>query len=203
AFLALIASAVLSLPLMLRAGLKFKHIAIVVVVLAAVLLLLPDEMVSANTVLLMERINQPDFDRFDIYRLAWNAFLENPLLGVGPGQIVNLTAALSIDSIRLTAHNFVLNSLSELGLVGAIPYFALVGLVVVRTYRLAAKTLTAVPLGLWVGLLATMLANIVDVPFAGQHYLALFCTVAALVKLLSRDFQDEAITPQAEAKGTV
>lgn len=59
-------------------------------------------------------------ERTVIWSMAWRAFSQHSLLGVGPG---NFTAALGIGA-ELTAHNTVIGIMVELGTIGVVLYAA-------------------------------------------------------------------------------
>jgi O-antigen ligase len=67
-------------------------------------------------------------DRTNIWKRAWGYFLQNPVLGLGWGQLeptVLRDTPVIVGDIAASAHNSLLKMLSESGLVGTIPFIAL------------------------------------------------------------------------------
>ncbi len=78
-------------------------------------------------------------DRVTFYRIAWQSFKEHPLTGTGPFTFgLNLLKQLSIppDQPHSHAHNLILNTAAELGLLGLLALSATVTLVVRRLVNL-------------------------------------------------------------------
>lgn len=68
-----------------------------------------------------------NLDRGEIRTIAWDAFVDNPLLGVGPLQLATDGVDLASDE-RFPgghAHNILLEPLATWGLVGTVPFVAL------------------------------------------------------------------------------
>jgi hypothetical protein len=72
--------------------------------------------------------------RLHLFRSAWSAFLDHPLLGVGLNRVADTNA---VDGVgHPNVHNLVLHSLAELGLLGTVAYLALYVLLVARIVRI-------------------------------------------------------------------
>ena len=93
-------------------------------------------MLGGNT-LLWERLDRIDADaltRTTIFAAHWNAFLDSPLFGYGLGSFADLNSQIMTREnygdlwLIRAAHNVYLQWLEEAGLIGAVPMFALVGL---------------------------------------------------------------------------
>jgi O-antigen ligase len=80
-------------------------------------------------------------DRALMFRIYWRAFQESPLMGYGLGTFdtvnkLNLSAStFEGDWSTRAAHNVYLQWLMEAGLIGALPMFACIGLVMFKTWR--------------------------------------------------------------------
>ena len=94
--------------------------------------------------ILLERINEHSpggFDRAHMFAVYWRAFQESPLMGYGLGtfDIVNKlnlsSSTFGEDWSQRAAHNVYLQWLLEAGLIGAIPMFSCIGLILFRTWR--------------------------------------------------------------------
>jgi len=91
----------------------------------------PTSSVTADSVAEYARArSQVRLGRADTWRLAWDEFNNSPVLGVGPGQFGRSTQSEGQDSRVVAgshAHNIVLQPLVSWGLVGAVPFFVLLG----------------------------------------------------------------------------
>lgn len=170
-----------ALPLFFKAGLKTKHLLAALAVLALFIFSVPTEVVNTDYQLFATRIDNVDYGRLDLWRVAWSTFLENPIWGVGPNCVYIYNDRVMPFAV-LHTHNFVLNNLAEVGLVGSIPFFLIVGLLVKRSYRLVVDTACArrenmLALGILIGLLATLAHGMVEPTFPGAEYSTVFWTL--------------------------
>ena len=107
-------------------------------------------------------------ERMARWQSAWNMFLDNPLLGVGPGNyaVAYKTYALPGWSDPLGhAHNFYLNMMAETGVLGAGAYLSLVGIWFWHGFRVVRRTsgtARAMALGLVGVLTASAVHNFFD-----------------------------------------
>jgi O-antigen ligase len=101
----------------------------------------------------VERIMNEDesaAERAALRKLAWEVFLERPLLGIGWRQFVRRSEAVGLTGITpageilgLGPHNLYLTVLSELGMLGGVPFFAWLAALwwgIVRQRRKALST---------------------------------------------------------------
>jgi O-antigen ligase len=107
---------------------------IVILLLVTVVLLL-----NPLTYVLFDRISAIEtsgsfFSRITFYEEVWRAFLRNPITGVGIGNLSYYATFIIPASGAPSAHNIVLGALGEIGVVGAILYFTLIGLVIRNIY---------------------------------------------------------------------
>src|SRR5277367_3530662 len=87
AILAIVAATLLSLPFLRRAGLKMKHAVLALVALGLMGALVPMDLLQTNVDLFVYRLENPDHTRAEIMQASWQAFMENPVFGVGPGEL--------------------------------------------------------------------------------------------------------------------
>jgi hypothetical protein len=92
-----------------------------------------------------ERFSEVDdwtyFQRLAVYGSAWNMFTSSPILGVGFSNFRENydPAMIGAEIGALDAHNLYLKSLAETGLLGAVTYFAMFGLIF-RTAQLRFRS---------------------------------------------------------------
>jgi O-antigen ligase len=184
AFMAILLACAVSLPFLVKGGVRFKHIALGLALLGAILLLLPRELLLTNAVLVASRLSNPDLAREELMRATWQCFLENPVLGVGPGQ---LSAAIAhhlmvpfYGSLYANAHNLVLDALAENGLPGGIVMLSMVGIVLRRAWLAVRHQPSVLNNALWIAILAAVIHNMVEASFEGQQFQIIFWIVAAL-----------------------
>jgi O-antigen ligase len=82
----------------------------------------------------------------------------------------------------------VLSALAELGLAGSIPFFALISVLVRRSYKLCAsgngdRESRCLSIGLFIGLIATLAHGLVEPTFPGREYSVIFWVYASLIFL--------------------
>jgi UDP-GlcNAc:undecaprenyl-phosphate/decaprenyl-phosphate GlcNAc-1-phosphate transferase len=102
--------------------------------------------------------------RYDYWRVALDAFVENPILGVGAGNYDRpyFKARRTGEDIR-QPHSFELQELAELGIVGGLLVAAFIGGLVIATLRMrrfaAASPLSATLMVAGVGVVSTWLIH--------------------------------------------
>jgi putative inorganic carbon (hco3(-)) transporter len=183
---------VCSLPLLWKAGVKLKHVVICGVALGLLLVigqLVAPDLLAFNYEMVVYRFSQPDLTRIDLWRTAWEVFLDHPLLGIGPNAIYIYNYQFVVED--LYSHNFILNSLAEMGIVGSIPFFLLLVTLIQRSYHLCISTLNNPKLkfmtvALFVGFISTLIHGMVEPTFQGQQYAAIFWIYVAIMYLLQR-----------------
>jgi O-antigen ligase len=77
--------------------------------------------------------------RIDRWEYGLDGFFENPITGVGYGQSQNYVQQAGFNGVYPRLHNTHLTVLSETGLVGALAFYALFGLIVLQSVRLARE----------------------------------------------------------------
>jgi O-Antigen ligase len=196
AFLSLAVGLICSVPLMRRQGIRLRHAVIFLIITFSFFLLIPRDLVLSNLNMFVYRLATPDLDRVDLWNVAWQTFTRNPLVGVGPGAIYlyNQQFAIAVAD----THNFVLQQLAELGIIGAMPFFLILGTFLRRSYRLCTRLasddpLRFLPVGLFAGMLSTLVHGLVEPTFPGQQYAVVFWLCMGLMFVLYRQQNDLAV----------
>jgi O-antigen ligase len=182
---------VVCFPLLIKSGLRIRHVLVALVIVGA-LLLVPAvrDIVTADYDMMTMRADSPDYVRIDLWHTAWNVFVEHPILGVGPGAVYIFNRQYAADVAA--THNFVLNNLAEVGITGTLLFCALLTLLLWRTWRVAlsgeenAQT-RYVGVAILVGFIATILHGMVEPTFPAVHYSAVFWTLMAVIRVLELD----------------
>src|SRR5215472_7185087 len=131
------------------------------------------------------RLANPDYARLEIMRASWETFTENPVLGVGPGQLGDaINRHLIVPTIAGTAqyngHNLVIDSLAEMGLPAGLALLAMVGVVLRRAWLSVRGCPTAFNVGVWVALMAAVMHNMIEASFEGPQFQVVFWAIAAM-----------------------
>lgn len=184
AMMAIFLATVLSLPLLFRAGMRAKHALLVLSLGGLLLFLLPFDLLVTDAALVFDRLVNPDWSRQELMKASWESFKDNPVLGVGPGQLGHAIAhhmqVPDYDQQYVNAHNLVLNALAENGLIAGLGLLAMFGIVLRKAWSAASAHSTALNVALWVALLAAVIHNMVEAPFEGQQFQVVFWIVAAM-----------------------
>ncbi len=185
AILAILGAALLSLPFLRKAGLKIRHGVVGLVATTLLLALVPADLLETNAALFLYRWENPDYTRVEIIHASWEAFLENPVLGVGPGELGGaINHHLMIPTIagshQYNAHNLVIDSLAEMGLPTGLALLFIVALVLRKAWVAVAAHASVSNVAIWVALLAAVLHNMVEASFEGEQFQVVFWTVAAM-----------------------
>jgi O-antigen ligase len=205
AFLSIVIGSLCAGPMIWKAGLKLRHAAIflaaVVCFFLLVLLIAPDLLIF-NYGMLLYRLDAPDYSRLELWKVAWEAFVTHPLFGIGPNSMYIYNRQFADDV--LYSHNFILSTLSELGLAGGVSFFLLLGVLIRRSYRLCLSTLADpklkhIALGLFVGLLSTLAHGLVEPTFPGQQYEVIFWICMALVYVYQQILKKSVLAGTADA----
>jgi O-antigen ligase len=179
AFVALLIAIGCSISMMYKSGLRIKHLAVSLVLLMMVLAIFSQQL-SIFYDFFGDKLTVGDVARMELWKKAIQSFEQNPILGVGPGQFVNYTQESGADGSRLGAHSTYLQILAEGGVLGSIPIFALMIVLLRRAYFIAKTSLDPVQIAIWIGLLAAMIHNTIDSLFWTQHFQVLFWLLSAI-----------------------
>lgn len=182
AALSLIIVLMLIIPIFL--SFKMKLVYFITMVTSIIFLIyfipvvVPREFLELNKSLIEYRISNPDNVRSEIIKYAWEDFLDNPLVGIGPFK----TQAYP-ERYQVMPHNFVLQVMAELGLLGSIPFFLIIIVFVFRSYENAKLSGTASNYGVFAGLIVTLLHGMTELTFQGIQYMVIYGLFMAAVSL--------------------
>lgn len=117
--------------------------------------------------------------RLNIYRAAWSMFLERPLLGFG-GANNAFTLGFELNyaqgrTFYRDTHNLLLAVLTEVGLVGAVPFVAALMCALWKAWRYGAKSGDALPFALMCALIA------INASLTGYHQKIFWIVLGAAV----------------------
>jgi O-antigen ligase len=112
--------------------------------------------------------------------LSWKGFVENPILGVGPGQLANVIERHG-GYPGANAHNTVLNTLGELGITAGGVLLFMLSLVIIRSWRKAWNERSAFAVAVCVSVTTAAIHNFVESSYAGEQFQVVFWAVAALL----------------------
>lgn len=124
------------------------------------------------------------FSRINFYMEVWAAFLKNPLTGVGIGNLSYYSTFIIPAHGAPSAHNIILGSLGEIGLIGSIFYFLIFSLLIIeniKNYR--AETNESIKILQWSffsAIIGALLHSMVEPIFEGFQFSIMFWIVAGL-----------------------
>lgn len=136
------------------------------------------------------RLNNVDVGREEIMLAALDAIRDNPILGVGPGQVgiaisrrvVGPGGVLDNRAQFISSHNIILDALAENGLLAGSALLAMVALVLRAAWKQAVADPNPINIGLFAGVLGAVLMTMVEGPFLGEQFQVIFWTVAGMIK---------------------
>jgi O-antigen ligase len=129
-------------------------------------------------------------ERFEILKVAWRMFVDNPVLGVGLGVYPRENARYAPEIGRMDTHNTYMNLAAELGLPGLVLWCALVWSVLRYAYRrrrqAAPGELTTqqawLERALWGYLVAAFVGTYVSLSFPYLILAVLWCSATVLAQ---------------------
>lgn len=181
------------LPSVLRLNARIKYIVVLATIILCVNylvpLVIPDAFIGRNIESIEYRIQNPDYSRSEMVKLAWEDFLAKPLFGMGPYQ--------SFKSSRYEnmPHNFILQVLAELGIFGGIPFLLIIVIFLLRSYKLnfnarldkAWKNEYAF---FFAGIIGTLIHGMLELTFQGAQYMTVFWIFMAVIYLKTQSQGD-------------
>jgi O-antigen ligase len=197
ALVSLLFGILITSPLLIRAGIRIKHIAIVGAILVCFTYAVPKQVVESFAKLgeqydisRVRSLPSTFSSRWDMIQVGWEAFLDHPIVGIGPAASYDYNWMV-LRKVGLGSHNFVVGQFAELGLLGGIPFMILVVLLVRRCYRLYAVSLNDekdkyLGLALLAGIIITLVCGQFGDAFLVQAYVAVFWVFMAVVRAQSR-----------------
>lgn len=136
------------------------------------------------------------FSRITFYEEVWRAFLRNPITGVGIGNLSYYATFIIPASGAPSAHNIVLGAIGEIGVVGAIFYFILLGLVIriiYSGYRLEnEEPLKILKWCFFASVVGGLVHTLVEPTLEGLQFSIIFWTIVGVSTRL--DFLKSSVT---------
>lgn len=201
AMAALALATVFSVPLLWRAGFRWKQWALAAMMATFLLFALPTDLLHTNASLIAYRWENPDLNRPELMKASWEVFIENPILGSGPGQlgyaIANRFSVSDEYTQNMNGHNLVLDALAENGFFAGVALLAMVCLVLWWAWNAVRWNANPLTLALWIAILAVVLHNMIEPSFESQHFQVVFWVVAATAE---RQFKSSSIMKMHEMK---
>lgn len=133
--------------------------------------------------------------REEIFPIAWNLFLERPIVGWGPAQNTFELGLRLADGVHVSrdTHNLLLELLTSTGVLGTLPFLAAFGICLFTAWRARQGPLGVMPFALG---LAQIAGNV------SGNYIALKLTWFALALALASSHLLSAVTPAPVAPAT-
>lgn len=177
------------LPVLLKWRPKGKYLLVLLIVggaAAYVIPLLAPELLDKYVHSIQYRFYNPDYSRLSSSVAAWNDFLAHPWIGIGPYE-----SGIQIVRYENMPHNFVLQTLAELGIIGGLPFLLIILVVVGRAYRNCFYSGENIKWRgenryFFAGLVATLIHGLLELTFQGMQYISVFFVFAALTTLKLR-----------------
>lgn len=177
AIVSLAFGALVAVPFYWRGLLRLRVFSGAAAICCLLVVFVPSQFLMGNSLIFSQFFTSGDPERLGLWRVAWSVFCENPFLGVGPSDLGHFTkAALLVDT---TAHNWLLNSLAEVGLLGTLPLILIVVFLFIRAWKSANRS--PLDVALLAAISATVFHGLVEPTFAGQQYTAVFWVIGALI----------------------
>lgn len=182
--LAIVGATILSVPFLRKAGMNIKHGLAALILLCVAVAMVPVDLLETDVAFFVYRWENPDYGRQEIMKAAWEAFTENPVLGVGPGQLGDAIdhhlIVPAADTGQYNGHNLIIDSLAEMGLPTGLALLAMVGIVLRRAWVSVVTHASAFNVAVWIALLASVMHNMVEASFEAPQFQVVFWSVAAM-----------------------
>ncbi len=122
------------------------------------------------------------FSRIHFFEKVWDIFLNNPILGVGLGNLGYYTTYS--DYQQLSAHNIILGLLGETGILGSLTFFTLIVysiIIILRNYKSESNgNLKIFKFASLCGLLGVLIHSMMEPNLEGYQFSIIFWTFIAL-----------------------
>lgn len=182
AMLSLVIVLVLMLPTFIKYSKISKFILVIVgffgIVTAVIRIIIPEQILTLALNLIIGRLQNTDQSRINLMRLALEDFAANPLLGIGPFQ-----SKVMISRYEVMPHNLVLQLLSELGLLGAIPFLVILMVFLYRAYINCVSSKNILDYFILASFLTAFTHSMVELTFQGAQYMTIFGILIAIINL--------------------
>lgn len=180
--LALLIALIILFSKLLKARTFLPIVSIVLVVTIVVLL-------NPLTYVLVDRMSSFEssgsvFSRINYYQDVWHAFLNNPITGVGFGNLSYYATFILAPDASPAAHNIILGALGEVGVIGTFFYFLIIGLLlknVFHIYRIEEdERLKSLKWCLLSSILGGLIHTLVEPTLDGLQFSIMFWTLAGV-----------------------
>ena len=152
-------------------------------ILIVVILLNPLTQVIIQSVSSLET-SRSVYSRINFYEDTWNAFLNNPIGGVGFGNLSFYSTFILAKQASSSAHNIILGMLGEVGIIGAIFFFSILGSIVLKAYKdfkyEVEESLKLLRWSFFTSIIGAILHSLVEPTFEGFQFSIMFWTVVAV-----------------------
>jgi len=116
-----------------------------------------------------------DSNRFNLYKIAWQFFLANPITGIG----TNLSPLIVTDVPIYWFHSTILDILANFGVVGA----ACFELHIMQKYKMLAKPKTNFKIFAAIGLVGAALYGLIDVFYFAVNCMIFYMIILAFAEI--------------------
>jgi putative inorganic carbon (hco3(-)) transporter len=151
-----------------------------VLIVIIVILLNPLTYVVINSISNFETSGSV-YSRINFYEDTWNAFLKFPLTGVGFGNLSFYSTFILGKGASSSAHNIILGMLGEVGIVGALLFFSILGAVISKIYKdfksEENESLKLLRWSFFASIIGAFLHSLVEPTFEGFQFAILFWTM--------------------------
>lgn len=161
---------------------------IVVSVGIIVMIIIPEEIMTLLTKLILSRFENVDQERIYLMNAAWDDFVNNPFFGIGPFQTRTLLSRYS-----LMPHNFILQLLAEFGLFGTIVFFFIISTFLFRSIKSCLAKQDLLDIFILAGFLATLINGLVELTFQGTQYMTMFWVLMTAINIRYAGFYNQSL----------
>jgi hypothetical protein len=157
--------------------------------LSAILLMVIFILLNPLTYVLINSISALEtsssvYSRISFYKDVWNAFLQNPVTGVGFGNLGYYAQFIIPYQAVPSAHNIVLGALGEIGLVGTFLYLAIFFILIKKVYLEYKiendQRLNVLRWCVFAALLGGIIHSLVEPTFESLQFSIIFWTISGI-----------------------
>jgi O-antigen ligase len=205
AWLSLTVSLGVVAPVLLRSRFRFRYLAALFGGALSLFLvgpqLLPQYWDKAIA-LTQYRLQYGDTFRSQLNTQAWHDFLTHPIFGIGP-----LATQLRSTGFDTSPHNFVLEILVEIGILGAFPFFLLLAVFLYRAWRNSQEArpthLRPFSALFLAGIIASLVHGLLEVTFQGAQYSIFFFAAMSVVTACYTATGETPVPPKVKPKSSI
>ncbi len=139
------------------------------------------------TYVLIDRISSLEasgsfYSRINYYIDVWNTFLDHPLTGVGFGNLSYYAKFIFPKEVSPSAHNILLGSLGEVGIIGTVFYFSIFFAVLIPIYKSyrneTEESIKTLKWSFFISLIGALIHTLVEPTLDSLHFSMIFWIVA-------------------------